>query len=84
MSADPLGGDTTDPQTLNKYTYVRNNAANLIDSTGMYPEYPISDPCGFSCGSPSCGMFCGIVLPGLNPGETCPEGVGCEANALDA
>jgi RHS repeat-associated protein len=24
MSPDPLGGDLTDPQTLNKYTYVRN------------------------------------------------------------
>lgn len=36
MSPDPLGGQLIDPQTLNKYTYVRNNPVNLIDPTGLY------------------------------------------------
>ena len=36
MSPDPLGGQTIDPQTLNKYSYVRNNPLNLTDPTGMY------------------------------------------------
>lgn len=36
MSPDPLGGRLIDPQTLNKYAYVRNNPATLIDPTGMY------------------------------------------------
>lgn len=36
MSPDPLGGNMTDPQTLNKYSYVRNNPLNLTDPTGMY------------------------------------------------
>jgi RHS repeat-associated protein len=36
MSPDPLGGRIVDPQTLNKYSYVRNNPLNLIDPTGMY------------------------------------------------
>ena len=36
MSPDPLGGQTIDPQTLNKYSYVRNNPVNLTDPTGMY------------------------------------------------
>ncbi len=36
MSPDPLGGLLLDPQTLNKYSYVRNNPINLIDPTGMY------------------------------------------------
>jgi RHS repeat-associated protein len=36
MSPDPLGGRRLDPQTLNKYSYVRNNPLNLIDPTGMY------------------------------------------------
>jgi RHS repeat-associated protein len=35
MSADPLGGHMEDPQTLNRYTYVRNNPLNLTDPTGL-------------------------------------------------
>lgn len=36
MSPDPLGGGLLDPQTLNKYSYVRNNPINLTDPTGLY------------------------------------------------
>jgi RHS repeat-associated protein len=35
MSADPLAGDVTDPQSLNRYAYVRNNPVNRIDPSGM-------------------------------------------------
>ncbi len=35
MSGDPLGGDISDPQTLNRYTYTRNNPINLIDMSGL-------------------------------------------------
>jgi RHS repeat-associated protein len=36
MSGDPLAGDTSDPQTLNRYAYVSNNPVNLIDPSGMF------------------------------------------------
>ena len=36
MSPDPLGGRMIDPQTLNKYSYVRNNPINFTDPTGLY------------------------------------------------
>jgi hypothetical protein len=36
MSPDPIGGQKIDPQTLNKYSYVRNNPINFTDPAGLY------------------------------------------------
>lgn len=35
MSPDPLADHTEDPQTLNRYVYVRNNPLNLTDPTAL-------------------------------------------------
>jgi RHS repeat-associated protein len=34
-SPDPLSGDTSDPQSLNRYTYVRNVPVGAMDPSGM-------------------------------------------------
>jgi hypothetical protein len=36
MTPDPVGGKRLDPQTLNKYAYVRNNPLNHTDPSGLY------------------------------------------------
>ena len=36
LSPDPIGGDLTNPQSLNKYAYVLNNQLRLTDPTGLY------------------------------------------------
>jgi RHS repeat-associated protein len=35
LSPDPLGGDLTNPQSLNRYSYVLNNPATLTDPSGL-------------------------------------------------
>jgi RHS repeat-associated protein len=35
MSPDPLAGDVTNPQSLNRYAYVLNNPTNLVDPLGL-------------------------------------------------
>jgi uncharacterized protein RhaS with RHS repeats len=36
LSPDPVGGDPTNPQTLNRYAYVLNNPTTLTDPSGLY------------------------------------------------
>lgn len=35
ISADPVTVNIYDPQSLNKYTYVRNDPVNLVDQDGQ-------------------------------------------------
>jgi RHS repeat-associated protein len=36
LSPDPLGGQLTNPQTLNRYAYAVNNPLTNVDPTGLY------------------------------------------------
>jgi RHS repeat-associated protein len=53
MSADPLGGDLTDPQSLNRYAYVTNSPTNFSDPSGMN-KCAYQGTMTFSSGSAGC------------------------------
>jgi RHS repeat-associated protein len=52
LSLDPLSGSTSDPQSLNRYAYVKNDPIDLGDPTGMCPGYgPFINPNGPQVGA---------------------------------
>ena len=61
LSPDPLAGDISNPQSLNRYTYVLNNPTSLIDPSGQGSNTGCSNAQDFwgcvhqyYCGSVSC------------------------------
>ena len=57
LSPDPLGGDVTNPQTLNRYAYALNNPTSFTDPLGLQPGGcdSLSDPdCPCDPSDPTC------------------------------
>jgi RHS repeat-associated protein len=57
LSPDPLGGDVTNPQTLNRYAYALNNPTSFTDPLGLQPGGcdSLSDPdCPCDLSDPTC------------------------------
>jgi RHS repeat-associated protein len=49
-SPDPLGGDITNPQSLNRYPYVMNNPTTSVDPLGLQNPCPTVGPGGgYAC-----------------------------------
>jgi RHS repeat-associated protein len=44
---DPMAGSVLDPQSLNRYAYVRNDPGNLVDPLGLVPQHIIYLDCDF-------------------------------------
>jgi RHS repeat-associated protein len=80
LSPDPLAGDVSDPQSLNRYSYVRNNPTNLADPLGLqspgnpFPPMPDLNP------NKAC-LWGNASLAGI-PGM-CPEPPGTTVCLLD-
>jgi len=47
MSPDPMAGDISNPQSLNRYAYALNNPTSLVDPLGLDPcdSQDYSEPC---------------------------------------
>ena len=76
MSPDPLAGDISNPQSLNRYAYVMNNPTTLVDSLGLQcspgPQCPpngIPPSCTtFSCAEQLYPVSVGNFLQSTGPG----------------
>jgi RHS repeat-associated protein len=88
MSADPLGGDPDNPQTLNRYAYVVNNTPNAIDPSGRLgvkvPSAP-DDFFGGNCSLNGMAIACSVLggLIGAGGAAACPNNV-CSGFGVDA
>jgi RHS repeat-associated protein len=81
LTPDPLAGDVTNPQSLNRYAYVLNNPTSLNDPLGLEsgdcsdPDYAMTHA---ECGGtpiPTCDGLWGCTCPSLGP-IPCPVAVG--------
>ncbi len=76
MSPDPAGGDVTNPQSLNRYAYVRNSPTTFIDPLGLCAAAPkgmeYTPDCKHLHKIPCYGMVCadqnygGSLFEGFN------------------
>lgn len=82
MTPDPIAGSVLDPQSLNRYSYTRNDPVNLIDPLGLEPF-----GCTWSCVSTGDGrLICTKSCPapldpgggGLGPGGVPDRGFGAD------
>ncbi len=80
MTPHPLGGEVSNPQSLNRYAYVLNNPTTFVDPLGLteqvLPGCDPSDP--EACGPPPCNPFTDIECnPGCSIGNpNCTPGCG--------
>jgi RHS repeat-associated protein len=67
LSPDPLAGDVTNPQSLNRYAYVMNNPMNMMDPSGLAGECgPGRSSCQVSTRHTNISYGANLGCPGCN------------------
>jgi Mannosyl-glycoprotein endo-beta-N-acetylglucosaminidase len=67
LTPDPMGGDLTNPQSLNRYAYALNNPETLADPSGLTSCTPQNYECGQNaCSNLQYGQGKGQCLNGVN------------------
>jgi len=80
FSPDPLAGDITAPQSLNRYAYVLNNPTTFIDPLGLDPRDKLNlklnaNPSDEHCLLDGIMTSCSVVESALGSGAALPVGV---------
>lgn len=60
LSPDPMIQDPGDPQSLNAYSYVRNNPVNLVDPTGEFFQFILAAILAISAIATSTAIYTGV------------------------
>jgi RHS repeat-associated protein len=78
MTQDPLGGEVTNPQSLNRYAYVTNNPTTFTDPLRLSEGLGCDPFDPGSCGPPPCNQWTDIECnPGCSIGDPdCTPGCG--------
>ena len=78
LSPDPLAGDVTNPQSLNRYAYVLNNPTTLADPLGLQDKINIklqAEPTAPGCTLNGIFTSCSVVASVIGAGAAvqCPN-----------
>ncbi len=66
MSRDPFAGVGTNPQSLNRYSYVENNPVNAVDPSGLSSSRVLNDMLMRNLGTTSTSASSARFVPGVN------------------
>jgi len=90
LTPDPLAGDITNPQSLNRYAYARNNPTALIDPVGLGPCPLVNDVAPPGCGNGGGNDFGSFTVDGMAVSNSLGQavlaggfGVQCPGNACE-